>query len=103
MALGAAAVGGRVVLVGFGDADNMVDLQATVIQKQLDVRGAWMFPIPDLQEMLYDVSLRGISIKRLITGNYRIDDAARAWRAFDQGGPGKTVITWGPADAPFGN
>ena len=93
-ALAAAALGGRVVLVGFGDADNVVDLQATVIQKQLNVLGAWMFPIPDLQEMLYDVSRRDISIKPLITGNYCIDDAARAWRNFDQGGPGKTVITW---------
>jgi threonine dehydrogenase-like Zn-dependent dehydrogenase len=94
VALGAAALGGRVVLVGFGDADNVVDLQATVIQKQLDVLGAWMFPLPDLQEMLYDISLRGISIKPLITGTYAIDDAAEAWSAFDQGGPGKTVITW---------
>jgi len=89
-----AALGGRVVLVGFGDADNVVDLQASIIQKQLDVLGAWMFPLPDLQEMLYDISLRGISIKPLITGAYPIDDAAEAWRAFDQGGPGKTVVTW---------
>ena len=94
VALGAAALGGRVVLVGFGDTDNVVDLQASVIQKQLDVLGAWMFPLPDLQEMLYDISLRGISIKPLITGTYAIDDAAEAWSAFDQGGPGKTVITW---------
>ncbi len=94
LALGAAAIGGRVVLVGFGDADNVVDLQATIIQKQLDVRGAWMFPLPDLQEMLYDVSLRDISIKPLITANYAIEDAAQAWRAFDQGGPGKTVLSW---------
>ena len=94
VALGAVAIGGRVVLVGFGDADNVVDLQATVIQKQLDVFGTWMFPLPDLQEMLFDISLRGISIKPLITGNYSIDDAAEAWRGFDQGGPGKTVVTW---------
>ncbi len=76
-ALGAAALGGRVVLVGFGDTDNVVDLQASVIQKQLDVLGAWMFPLPDLQEMLYDISLRGISIKPLITGTYGIDDPPR--------------------------
>jgi threonine dehydrogenase-like Zn-dependent dehydrogenase len=94
LALDIAAIGGRVVLVGFGDADNVVDLQATVIQKQLDLLGAWMFPLPDLQEMLYDVSRRAISIKPLITGNYAIEDAAQAWAAFDRGGPGKTVLTW---------
>ena len=103
VALGAAAIGGRVVLVGFGDADNTVDLQATVIQKQLDVFGAWMFPLPDLQEMLFDISLRGISIKPLITGNYNIDDAAEAWRGFDQGGPGKTVVTWDDTAGANGN
>ncbi len=102
VALGAAAIGGRVVLVGFGDADNVVDLQATVIQKQLDVFGAWMFPLPDLQEMLLDISLRGISIKPLITANYSIDDAAEAWRGFDQGGPGKTVVTWNDAAGAIG-
>jgi len=95
LALDVAAIGGRVVLVGFGDAENVVDLQSTIIQKQLDVLGAWMFPLPDLQEMLHDVSVRAISIKPLISGNYAIEDAARAWTAFDQGGPGKTVLTWG--------
>ncbi len=100
LALGVAAIGGRVVFVGFGDADNVLDLQATIIQKQLDVLGAWMFPVPDLQEMLLDVSLRGMSIKPLIAGHYSINDAADAWREFDQGGPGKTVVTWEDVAAP---
>ncbi len=97
VALGAAAIGGRVVMVGFGDADNLVDIQATVIQKQLDVLGAWMFPIPDLQEMLLDVSLRGISIKPLITGNYNIDDAAKAWAGSTREARAKP---WLPGTAP---
>lgn len=102
LALGAAALGGRVVFVGFGDADNVLDIQATIIQKQLDVLGAWMFPLPDLQEMLLDVSLRGISIKPLIVGRSHINDAADAWSAFDQGGPGKTVVTWDDVAAEGG-
>jgi threonine dehydrogenase-like Zn-dependent dehydrogenase len=83
-----------VVCVGFADTENVLDVQASIIQKQLDVRGAWMFPLTDLQDMLNAVSLRGVSIKPLITGTYSIDDAAPAWAEFDQGGPGKMVLHW---------
>jgi L-iditol 2-dehydrogenase len=94
LALEVSALRGRVVCVGFGDTDNLIDLQATVIQKQLDVRGAWMFSLPDLQDMLDDISSRGISLRALITGRYGIEDAAKAWQAFDRGEPGKTVLHW---------
>jgi threonine dehydrogenase-like Zn-dependent dehydrogenase len=94
MALDLADLGGRIVCVGFADTDNVIDIQATVIQKQLDVRGAWMFPLPDLQDLLRDVSLRALSIKHLITATYDIEDAAEAWAAFDKGGPGKMVLEW---------
>lgn len=94
LALDIAALGGRVVCVGFADTDNVVDIQALVIQKQLDLRGAWMFPLPDLQALLDDVSLRGISIAQLVTGAYPITEAPEAWAQFDRGGPGKKVITW---------
>ncbi|HUB68912.1 MAG TPA: alcohol dehydrogenase catalytic domain-containing protein [Acidimicrobiales bacterium] len=94
LALSLAALRGRVVCVGFGDAKNELDVQATIIQKQLDVRGAWMFPLPDLQEMLFDVARRGISISPLITGSYDIADAGEAWATFDKGVAGKVVIGW---------
>jgi len=95
LALDVAGLRGRVVCLGFGDSENVIDLQRTVIQKQLDVRGAWMFPLPDLQKMLEDISLRGLSVKHLITGTFDIEDAARAWAVFDKGGPGKAVLEWG--------
>jgi len=95
LALEVAGLRGRIVCVGFADTENVIDVQATVIQKQLDVRGAWMFPLPDLQKMLQDVSLRGLSIKHLISGAFDIEDAARAWAVFDEGGPGKAVLEWG--------
>jgi hypothetical protein len=60
-----------------------------------------MFSLPDLQGMLDDVSSRGLSVRRLITGSYRVDDAARAWQAFDGGQPGKAVLYWEDA-APDG-
>jgi threonine dehydrogenase-like Zn-dependent dehydrogenase len=98
MALEMAAIGARVVFVGFADTENMIDVQRTIIQKQLDVRGAWMFPLPELQRMLDDVGARGLSIDPLVTGRYGIEEAAAAWAAFDRGGPGKTVLTWPAGD-----
>ena len=100
LALEVAALRGRVVCVGFGDSDNLIDLQATVIQKQLDVRGAWMFSLPDLQDMLDDISSRELSVRALITGRYGVEDAANAWQAFDRGSPGKTVLHWDDEVSP---
>jgi threonine dehydrogenase-like Zn-dependent dehydrogenase len=94
LALDVAGLRGRVVCVGFGDSDNVIDVQRTVIQKQLEVRGSWMFPLPDLQKMLEDISVRGLSVTHLISGAFAIEDAARAWAVFDQGGPGKAVLEW---------
>jgi propanol-preferring alcohol dehydrogenase len=94
LALDVAAIHGRVVCVGFADTSTVLDVQRQIIQKQLDVRGAWMFPLPELQRMLDDVSRQQISIQSLITDTYRIEDGAEAWSAFDQGSLGKTLITW---------
>jgi L-iditol 2-dehydrogenase len=94
LALDLAALNGRVVCVGFGDAENIIDVQAQIIQKQLDVRGAWMFPLPDLQDMLDDVSHSRVSIEPLIGQSYSISDAQAAWKSFDDGAAGKIVIEW---------
>lgn len=95
LALEVSGLRGRVVCVGFGDSDNCIDIQATIIQKQLDVMGAWMFSLPELQAMLEDISSRGISLLPLITGSYRLEDAAQAWQDFDSGTAGKVVLHWG--------
>jgi len=94
LALDIAAIRGRVVCVGFADATTTLDVQAAIIQKQLDLLGAWMFPITSLQELLDDVGLRGFSIRNLIPNSFPVTDAAAAWRAFDAGSLGKTIIAW---------
>jgi L-iditol 2-dehydrogenase len=94
LALDLARIGGRVVCVGFAEADNNLDVQRQVIQKQLDVRGAWMFPLPDLQEMLDSVARRNVSIEPLITARLGIEDGEKAWASFDAGSLGKTVLCW---------
>jgi len=94
LALAAAAIGGRVVLVGFADSDNRIDVERDIIQKQLDVRGAWMFPITALQTMLRSVARDGADITSLIPHRFGIEQGDQAWRSFDGGSVGKAVITW---------
>jgi L-iditol 2-dehydrogenase len=94
LALDVAATRGRVVCVGFADSSNVLDVQAQIIQKQLDVRGAWMFPITDLQALLDDVALRNVSIRGLIPHHFGIDGGLQAWRSFDEGSLGKTILSW---------
>lgn len=93
-ALEVAAVGARVACVGFGDSHNEIDLQASVIQKQLDVLGAWMFPLPDLSALLTDLAERQWSLEPLITARYTIDAGDEAWGDFDAGMAGKAVLSW---------
>lgn len=94
LAFSVAGLHARVVCVGFTDEVSPLHLQRDVLQKQVDVRGAWMFPIHALEDMLRACSLEGVSIAHLITGRYRLEDAGQAWAAFASGSLGKTVISW---------
>jgi threonine dehydrogenase-like Zn-dependent dehydrogenase len=94
LAFSSAALHGRVVCVGFADEVSPIHLQRDVLQKQVDVRGSWMFPIHDLDRMLRSVAIQGISIEDLIQDRYALADSAVAWERFDHGSLGKTVITW---------
>lgn len=93
-ALSAAALFGRVVCVGFTDEVSPVHLQRGVLQKQVDVRGSWMFPIHELERMMNSMALQGVSIGPLIASSYRLDQGQEAWDAFDKGSLGKSVIAW---------
>lgn len=94
LAFSVAALHGRVVCVGFTDEVTPVHLQRDVLQKQVDIRGAWMFPLTALEDMLNSVAREGVSIRPLITERYPLDDAATAWAKFAQGSLGKTIISW---------
>lgn len=94
LAVSVAALHGRVVCVGFTDELTPLHLQRDVLQKQVDVRGSWMFPISALHDMLQAVSREGVSIEALITQRYPLEDAQQAWISFAAGSLGKTVIKW---------
>jgi threonine dehydrogenase-like Zn-dependent dehydrogenase len=92
LAFSLAALHGRVVCVGFSDETSELHLQRDVLQKQVDVRGSWMFPIQQLHDMLQSVSSQNVSIEPLITRRFSLADAGAAWAEFAAGSLGKTVI-----------
>jgi threonine dehydrogenase-like Zn-dependent dehydrogenase len=94
LAFSIAALHGRIVCVGFTDEVTPLHLQRDVLQKQVDVRGSWMFPIHALDDLLQSVSRENVSIERLITARFGLSDADTAWARFAAGSLGKTVITW---------
>ena len=93
-ALESVAIGGRVVCVGFTDEVSAVHLQRGILQKQADLRGAWMFPIYELERMMQNVAIQGTSIQPLIASSYSLSEGQVAWDDFDLGSLGKSVITW---------
>lgn len=93
-ALTAAALFGRVVCVGFTDEVSALHLQSGVLQKQVDLRGAWMFPLFELERMMQSMAIQGVSIAPLIRSEFSLSESQQAWDAFDRGSLGKTVISW---------
>jgi threonine dehydrogenase-like Zn-dependent dehydrogenase len=94
LAFSSAGLHARVVCVGFADEVSPLHLQRDVLQKQVDVRGSWMFPIHALDQMLRSVAANGTSIENLIPDRYALEDSKIAWENFDKGSLGKTVISW---------
>lgn len=92
-AIRAAKIGGRVVFIGLNaqTIDFSVDL---AIMRQLTLIGSWVFGTPDLQDMLQVAERLGISLAPMILERYSLEEAAEAFREFDQGSIGKTVFTW---------
>ena len=65
-----------------------------LIRKLLTVIGAWYFPIwewPDITRFVVD---HQISVEKLITHRFPLDDAANAFRMFDERLTEKAVFVW---------
>lgn len=85
---------GRVACVGFRDTETTIDLERQIIQKQVDVLGAWMFPLTSLQGLLDAAGRERISLDALILDRFPLEEAADAWARFDAGALGKSMIVW---------
>lgn len=92
-ALDAAAKLGAVALVGESRATEIKPSEQ-IIRKLLTVVGGWYFPLGDWQEILRFVDEKNINVEALISHEFSIEDAAEAFRAFDQRETEKAIFVW---------
>ena len=92
-ALDSAAKFGRVAFIG-ESRQTEINPSDQLIRKLLTLIGAWYFPIwewPDITRFVVD---HNISVEKLITHRFPLDDAATAFRMFDERLTEKAVFVW---------
>jgi propanol-preferring alcohol dehydrogenase len=92
-ALDAAAKFGRVAFVGESRRTE-INPSDQFIRKMLTVIGSWYFPIWEWPDIVRFVVEHDIPVAKLITHRFPLDDAAEAFRMFDQRLTEKAVFVW---------
>src|SRR5439155_8443160 len=92
-AVQSARIWGRVCWVGEG---GTVELSPSpeVIHKQLTIHGSWTFSTVGLAECARFVADRKVPLQKLITHQFRIEEAEEAFRLFDTQTTGKCVFVF---------
>ena len=93
LALDAAALRGSVALVGESSA-TQINPSDQLIRKLLTVVGGWYFPLGDWEAITRLVVDQQLPVERLVSHRFDLDDAAEAFRAFDQRETEKAVFVW---------
>ena len=95
-AIDCAAKGGKVVLMGMSEGNSLKgDLQKSfesVILKELKIFGSNVFSINEYWEIIKFMELNKISIGKVITDKFSIDDCQKAFALADTESTGKVAI-----------
>ena len=93
VALDAARKMGRVAFIG-ESRKTEINPSDQIIRKLLTVVGGWYFPIWQWPEIARFVVERNIDVAGMITHRFPIEEAAEAFRMFDQRLTEKAVFVW---------
>ena len=93
LALDVTRVWGTAVFISFGGSCE-IDAPQQLVQRQLTLRGSWMFSMSTLIDALQLAADREIPFSRVVTNRCVIEDAPEAILAFAAGGNGKIIIEW---------
>ena len=87
VAVDAVRTGGRVVVVGYADAD--VPLPAgRIMFRELEVRGSLGCPLQEFPPVLALAARGAFDLKAMVTHRYRLEDVNGGFEALDHGTPG---------------
>lgn len=84
---------GRVVYIGEGGTVTF-EPSPFLLHKQLTLMGSWVTGIVEMGALLQFLARHALHPEEIVTNRYALADAGEAYRAFDSGTPGKTVIVW---------
>ncbi|KZB83133.1 zinc-dependent alcohol dehydrogenase family protein [Amycolatopsis regifaucium] len=90
-AVKSAAKWGTVAFVGEG-SNVTLDVSPDLIRKQLTVLGSYTFSLVGQADCARFVAAHGVEVDRVFTDRWRLDDAVKAYEAFDRQTGGKAVI-----------
>ncbi len=92
-AVRAAKTWGTVCFVGEG-GDVTLDVSRDMLRKQLTLIGSWTFSAMGQAECARFVVDNGISLEKIFSHRWSLDQADEAYRVFDRQSTGKGVITF---------
>jgi threonine dehydrogenase-like Zn-dependent dehydrogenase len=85
---------GRACFVGEGGSMTLENVSQQIIHKHLTICGSWTFTTWMLEEAANWILDRNVRINDLITHRFPLEQAAEAYRIFQEGQTGKVVFVW---------
>ena len=85
--------GGKAVFVGAGSTEKVIN-PGLLIGKQLTLMGSFVLPLWMTWELVDFADRRGVHFEKAVTHRFAIEDAAAAYRVFNEGKTGKIVFEW---------
>ena len=91
-AIHAAAIRGRVILVGHNHKLTIDPSKQLMIRRELNLMGSWVFSRADLIDLLSFMDRQHISFEPIITHRFPLSEAAEAFSLFDRRETGKVIL-----------
>jgi threonine dehydrogenase-like Zn-dependent dehydrogenase len=92
-ALDSARKAGSVAFVG-ESSSTTINPSDQLIRKQLQVIGAWYFPLGEFPEISRFVINKRVPVEKIITHRFSLNEAPKAFRLFDERKTEKAVFIW---------
>ncbi|WP_121664795.1 zinc-dependent alcohol dehydrogenase family protein [Metabacillus litoralis] len=84
---------GRVAFIG-ESKETTIKPSQQLIRKQITVMGSWYFPIQEFDEITEFIVRKNLPVEKLVTHTFKLEEAADAFRMFDERKTEKAVFVW---------
>lgn len=84
---------GRAAFIGEGN-ELKINPSVQFIRKQITLIGSWYFPIFEYDEITRFIMEKNLPVEKLVSHTFKLEDAATAFRMFDERETEKAVFVW---------